>query len=82
MKTRYFLIFILAAFFGFNSKAQTCAPDPLYTNVNGIHPDSAQGFASGTVGVPYNQNITVHVPQDTTPAFPPIPIPFDSVHMV
>jgi len=81
MTTRYTLIFILIAFFGTSTQAQTCAIDPLFANVNGISPDSATNFASGTVGVPYNQNITVHVPADTTPAFPPIPIPFDSVTM-
>jgi hypothetical protein len=32
----------------------------------GIFPDSATNFISGTVGVPYIQNLTVKVPVDTT----------------
>ena len=32
---------------------------------NGIWPDSATNFVSGTVGAPYLQNVTIKVPKDT-----------------
>jgi hypothetical protein len=83
MKKTYLLFVALATFFTFTSKAQTCTPDPNFT-ADGIYPDSATNFASGTVGVAYTQNITVNVPQDTTVGTPPfvITMPFDSIRMV
>lgn len=53
-----------------NMKSQsvpTCSLDPVFlaTPKAGIWPDSATNFISGTVGVPYVQNITVKVPLDT-----------------
>ncbi len=41
-----------------------CVPDPIYTTP-GIYPDSATGFSSGCVGVPYEQLVTNVVPADT-----------------
>lgn len=45
----------------------TCSLYPTFISSNkiGIWPDSATNFVSGTVGVPYVQNITVKVPKDT-----------------
>ena len=63
------------------SFSQNCVPDGQYTS-NGIHPDSATNFAPAYAGTPYSQLITVIIPQDTTPPFPPIAIPWDSTVMV
>lgn len=84
MKHVYLLVFVFALIQGSVSFGQTCAPDPQYASTPGIFPDSATNFVSGTVGVPYNQNITVTVPVDTTIGTPPFTttIPFDSVHLV
>ncbi len=45
----------------------TCSLNPTFISSNkiGIWPDSATNFISGTVGVPYEQNITVKIPKDT-----------------
>jgi len=45
----------------------TCTLDPIFvaSPKYGIWPDSATNFASGQVGVPYAQNITIKVPLDT-----------------
>jgi hypothetical protein len=45
----------------------TCSLNPTFISSGkiGIWPDSATNFISGTVGVPYVQNITVKVPKDT-----------------
>jgi hypothetical protein len=50
-----------------NAQVPTCTLDPVFvaSNKYGISPDSATNFLSGTVGVPYVQNITVKVPKDT-----------------
>lgn len=69
MKKIYLTLSILAAFI-INIKAQsvpTCSLDPVFVASPkvGIFPDSATNFISGTVGVPYVQNITVKVPKDT-----------------
>jgi hypothetical protein len=59
--------------------AQNCTPDPQYPQTShGIHPDSATNFVQGYANQPYSQLITIVVPQDTTPPFPPVPIPWDS----
>lgn len=60
----------LMLIFAFAAKSQTvptCSLDPAFIASNnvGIWPDSATNFMSGTVGVPYVQNITVKVPLDT-----------------
>jgi len=54
----------------------TCTLDPVFVaSPNyGIWPDSATNFASGQVGVPYAQNITIKVPLDTV--MPPIKVCF------
>lgn len=82
MKQFYAAFFILSVFLSLNSNAQTCTPDPTYTATPGVHPDSAANFSSGVVNTPYNQNITVVVPQDTVVPPLPWPIPFDSIHLV
>jgi len=67
------------------SFGQACTPDPQYTNTstqNGIHPDTLTDFDTAYAGVPYTQLITIVVPPDTTPNFPPIPIPWDSTVLV
>jgi hypothetical protein len=82
MKKTYLFFTAVAALFSIHVNAQTCTPDPAFINTPGIHPDSATNFVSGTVGQPYNQNITVVVPQDTQVLPPPLPaIPFDSIRM-
>lgn len=45
----------------------TCSLDAAFiaSNKVGVWPDSATNFVSGTVGVPYVQNLTVKVPKDT-----------------
>jgi hypothetical protein len=54
---------------GFDLAAQTstCTLDAGFvaSNKKGIWPDSAMNFVSGTVGIPYFQNLTVKVPKDT-----------------
>jgi hypothetical protein len=65
-------IFTLACFFtmfvAFSQAPTTCSLDPTFIAMNkyGIWPDSAMNFVSGTVGMPYGQNLTVKVPKDTT----------------
>ena len=46
----------------------TCSLNPTFiaSNKIGVWPDSATNFISGTVGVPYEQNLTIKVPKDTT----------------
>ncbi|MBS1647351.1 MAG: T9SS type A sorting domain-containing protein [Bacteroidetes bacterium] len=63
MKKIYFLL--LAALPFFAAKAQTCYIDHS-SHHQGIWPDSATNFISGTVGVPYTQNVTLRIPLDTT----------------
>jgi hypothetical protein len=62
-----FLIALFCAFYT-GAQAQTCSYDMtwLATGHDGVWPDSATNFVSGTVGVPYTQNITIKVPYDTT----------------
>src|ERR1700739_911779 len=65
MKKLYVLLMLLS-FMGIKAQSvPTCSIDPSYTS-EGIHPDSAQGFANGMVGQPYYQNVTVIIPVDTT----------------
>ena len=72
----------LIGFFTLNLKAQVCTPDTQYTS-SGLHPDSATGLDSATLGVYYEEVITVVVPADTviSPGPPPIIIPIDSLVM-
>lgn len=48
----------------------TCSLDATFIAGNkvGVWPDSATNFVVGTVGVPYEQNLTVKVPKDTVHA--------------
>src|ERR1043166_7094042 len=58
--------FMLAAGFGLNASAQ-CTPDISCIPASqpyGLCPDSAAGIAQGTVGVPYNQLMSIKVPSD------------------
>jgi hypothetical protein len=64
MKKVYLLLLLLPLF---SLKAQTvptCSIDPTFT-AEGIWPDSAVNFMSGTVGVAYAQNATIRIPKDT-----------------
>ncbi|GIV28537.1 MAG: hypothetical protein KatS3mg027_2351 [Bacteroidia bacterium] len=61
-------LFILTFGISIHTSAQsTCTLDPVFiaSPKYGIWPDSATNFASGQVGQPYAQNITVKVPLDT-----------------
>lgn len=67
MKKIYTLICLVITLAVFGQAPTTCTLDPAFvsSNKSGIWPDSATNFLSGTVGVPYGQNITVKVPKDT-----------------
>lgn len=72
MKKIYFTI-ITIAFTVASLLAQTvptCSLNPTFVASNkvGVWPDSATNFVSGIVGVPYEQNLTIKVPKDTTSA--------------
>lgn len=80
------LLLIAVGFIGITQASAQCTPDPQFTQA-GIFPDSATGFASGCVGVQYDQLITVVVPVDTCVQVLPPPIPcqtlaFDSIVIV
>lgn len=51
----------------FAQTVPTCSLNPTFITSNkvGVYPDSATNFVSGTVGIPYEQNLTVKVPKDT-----------------
>jgi hypothetical protein len=71
MKKIYLLLFLLPLF---NLKAQTvptCSLDPAFiaSGKEGIWPDSATNFMSGTVGQAYLQNVTIVIPYDTVTSF-------------
>ncbi|MBK6985890.1 MAG: T9SS type A sorting domain-containing protein [Bacteroidetes bacterium] len=70
MKKIYLTIFTIAASIASvcAQTVPTCSLDPIFiaSNEVGVWPDSATNFISGTVGVPYVQNITIKVPKDTT----------------
>ena len=70
MKKIYFTIIAISATVAsaFAQTVPTCSLNPTFVASNkiGVWPDSATNFISGTVGVPYVQNITVKVPKDTT----------------
>jgi hypothetical protein len=67
MKKIYFLFCILFAINSSKAQVPTCSLDPVFLAMtkDGVWPDSVTNFMSGTVGVPYVQNITVKVPIDT-----------------
>jgi hypothetical protein len=67
---KIYLSLIFALSISISALAQsvpTCSLDPVFISSNkiGVWPDSATNLLSGTVGVPYEQNITVKVPKDT-----------------
>jgi hypothetical protein len=65
---KIYLLFILLPFFNLTAQiAPTCSLDPVFINskAEGIWPDSAINFMSGTVGQVYLQNVTVVIPYDT-----------------
>ena len=80
------LLFTFALVFtviGKSAFGQACTPDPQYPSTShGIHPDSATNFVQGYANQAYTQLVTIVVPQDTTPPFPPVPIPWDSTVLV
>lgn len=70
MKKLYFTILLALSVFITNAQVPTCSLNPTFIAgpKNGVYPDSVTNFMSGTVGVPYIQNITVKVPLDTIQA--------------
>ncbi len=70
MKKIYLILIVISATLAsaYAQTAPTCSLNPTFiaSNKIGVWPDSATNFISGTVGVPYVQNITVKVPKDTT----------------
>ena len=67
-------VFLLTTF----SFGQACQPDAQYTKT-GVHPDSATGFDTAYVGIPYTQLVTIVIPKDTAAfPFPVPPLPWDS----
>lgn len=61
------LLFLLSICFVGQSQVASCSLDPVFvaSNKKGIWPDSVTNFASGVVGQPYSQNLTIKVPKDT-----------------
>ena len=72
MKKIYLTIISLTAFLAsvFAQTVPTCSLNPTFiaSNKVGVWPDSLTNFISGTVGIPYEQNLTVKVPKDTSAA--------------
>lgn len=70
MKKIYLTIIAVSATIAssFAQTVPTCSLNPTFISSNkiGVFPDSATNFVSGTVGVPYEQNLTVKVPKDTS----------------
>jgi len=71
MKKIYLSILFIACLLNVKvtfAQAPTCQFDYTWLALgkDGIYPDSATNLMSGTVGVPYVQNITVKIPYDTT----------------
>ena len=66
MKKIYSLLFLLS-FTSMLAQVPTCTYDYTWLALgkNGIWPDSATNFVSGTVGASYLQNVTIKVPKDT-----------------
>ena len=70
MKKIYFTIITITVAVSslFAQTVPTCSLNTTFiaSNKIGVWPDSATNFVSGTVGVPYVQNLTIKVPKDTT----------------
>ena len=79
MKKTLLTLTLALAFIG--AQAQ-CTPDSQYTAV-GIYPDSVTGLLPATVGIAYNQNITIIVPSDTiVDVFgSSVPVTIDSINL-
>ncbi|MBK9283348.1 MAG: T9SS type A sorting domain-containing protein [Sphingobacteriaceae bacterium] len=67
MKKIYILLLTFGLLSVLKSQVASCTLDPTFvaSNKKGIWPDSATNFLSGTVGIPYSQNLTIKVPKDT-----------------
>lgn len=78
----YFINAALITMAGHLLAQPTCTLDPVFvaSPKYGIWPDSATNFASGQVGVPYAQNITIKVPLDTVQS--PIKICFTRMELL
>ncbi|HXU27056.1 MAG TPA: T9SS type A sorting domain-containing protein, partial [Bacteroidia bacterium] len=61
---KIYLLLLLLPLFSLKAQVPTCSVDPSFT-AEGIWPDSATNFMSGTVGVAYAQNVTIRIPKDT-----------------
>jgi hypothetical protein len=58
------LLAFLLAFIGSGAFAQ-CTPNPMYQDsIFGVWPDTTTNFVSGTVGMPYFQQVDILVPSD------------------
>jgi len=62
MKKILLTLILASSFIG--AQAQ-CTPDPQFT-LAGIYPDSATGLPNATVGLPFNEVITIVTPLDTS----------------
>lgn len=67
MKKIFTLFILLSTALTTQSQVASCTLDPTFvaSNKKGIWPDSVTNFISGTVGIPYLQNLTIKVPKDT-----------------
>jgi len=67
MKKLYFTLILAIFITSIQAQAPTCSLNPTFiaSNKNGVFPDSLTNFVSGTVGQPYEQNLTIKVPLDT-----------------
>ena len=81
MKKTLLTLTLALAFIG--AQAQ-CTPDPQYTAA-GIYPDELTGLSPATVGIAYNQNITIIVPSDTSvvliPGSPAVNVTIDKIDL-
>jgi hypothetical protein len=62
---KVYLLLLLLPLFSLKAQVPTCSVDPTFTASEGIWPDSAVNFVSGTVLVAYAQNVTIKIPNDT-----------------
>jgi len=67
MKKIYLLLLLALPFIELEAQTPICTYDYTWLALgkNGVFPDSATNFMSGTVGQPYLQNVTIKVPYDT-----------------
>ncbi len=85
MKKIYLLLIFLLGNIYLQAQIPACQYDYnwLALGKTGVWPDSAANFVSGTVGVPYTQNVTIRVPDDTTASIfgPPQTLHFDRIEL-